>query len=416
MKRLTSLFLRRLALVSVGDLTAKGFTAITVILLIRSLSEVEYAFYVSTEAVAFLLTEVVSSGLNIALVRTLAFQHSRHGTIDLRLPARLFLFELAGIALIGVIAVIFPQPLAVLLLGKAEALHAVQWGVFYALALVSFQLGRAMFQAVEDFRNFTFLLLLRQGGIFFLVLLSNWMGGLTVSLLIGILIGLNILSALVGWIKIQAMGGAPETDSAWFWSFLRKAGWLIGYFVLLAVIARLDVLSVSRFVSTLDLAEYGTAARYYSMGLLFLGSVHAVLLPRFARAEMQTPELQWRFVRQWFLATWWVILPIVFFDIWGKPLFVWLNGGKYAGAFSVWVIFSVGIWFSLMLSPLVNILIGQQRYRTLFLLACVSLLMGLIGYNLAVPRWGGMGAAGVAVLSQFVINFGAFTGLVWRRL
>lgn len=415
MKRSPSIFLRRLALVSVGDLIAKGFTALTVILLIRSLTEADYAFYVSAEAVAFLLTEVISNGLNIALVRTLSFQHSRHGAIDLRLPARLFLFEVAGVALIGVVAVTFPQPLAVLLLGKTEALHAVQWGVFYALALVSFQLGRAMFQAVENFRGFAFLLLLRQGGIFFLILVNIWLGYLTAPLLIGILIGVNILSALFGWVKIQAMGGAPATDLAWFWSFLRQSAWLIGYFVLLAVIARLDVLSVSRFASTLELAEYGTAVRYYSMGLLFLGSVHAVLLPRFARAEMQVPDVQRRFIRQWFLATSWVILPIVLFDVWGKSLFVGLNGGKYAEAFSIWIIFSVGIWFSLMFSPLVNILIGQQRYRTLFFLSSISLVIALIGYNLAVPRWGGMGAAGVAVFSQFVINFGAFTGLVWSK-
>ncbi len=415
MERLRPLFLRRLALVSVGDLAAKGFTALTVILLIRSLGEADYAYYVSIEAVAFLLMEIVSSGLNIALVRALSFQFSRHGKIDLHLPLRLFLFEGAGIALVGLIAWLYPQSLAVLLLGKPQAVHEVQWGVFYALALVSFQMSRVLFQAVENFRFYTFLLLLRQGVLFLLIVLSAGLNFLTVPYLMSFLIGLNILVALLGWMRIRSMERLSAPDSVWFGSFLRQAGWLIGYFVVLAIIARLDVLSVSRYVSTFGLAEYGAAMRYYSMGLLFLGSIHAVLLPRFARAEMQTPEVQSRFMRQWFLTTFWVIIPILIFDLKGKALFVWLNGGKYADAFPIWIVFSAGIWLSLMLSPLVNILIGQQRYRWLFVVSLVSLVFALVGYSVAVPRWGEMGAAGVAVFSQFLINFGAFLGLLWRR-
>jgi len=415
MKRLETLFFRRLALVSVGDLAAKGFTALTVIFLIRSLGETEYAHYVSIEAVAFLLMEIVSSGLNIALVRSLSFQYSRFRKIDLRLPFRLFLFESTAIALVGLIAWLYPQLLAVLLLGKAQAVYEVQWGVFYALALVSFQMSRALFQAVENFRFYTFLLLLRQGGLFLLIVLSAGLNFLTVPLLIFFLIGMNILTAFLGWIKIRSSERFSDPNSVWFWPFLRQAGWLIGYFVILAIIARLDILSVSRYTSTLELAEYGTAVRYYSMGLLFLGSIHAVLLPRFARAEMQIPEVQSRFMRQWFLSTFWVIIPILIFDLKGEALFVWLNGGKYAEAFPVWIVFSVGIWLSLMLSPLVNILIGQQRYRWLFVVSLFSLIFALTGYTVAVPRWGGVGAAAVAVISQFLINFGAFMGLLWYR-
>jgi O-antigen/teichoic acid export membrane protein len=84
---------------------------------------------------------------------------------------------------------------------------------------------------------------------------------------------------------------------------------------------------------------------------------------------------------------------MLLFDLVGKPLFVWVNGVQYERSFDIFVILSFGIWFSLMFSPLINILIARRDFRFLFLLGAIGVVVSLAGNYLLVPLFGGMGAA-----------------------
>ena len=55
--------------------------------------------------------------------------------------------------------------------------------------------------------------------------------------------------------------------------------------------------------------------------------------------------------------------PTLVFMLFGKPLFVFLNGEEYEGAFLVLAILAVGLWLSFMFSPLANILIGRKDFK-----------------------------------------------------
>jgi O-antigen/teichoic acid export membrane protein len=171
---------------------------------------------------------------------------------------------------------------------------------------------------------------------------------------------------------------------------------------------------LSRFRDDAMLARYGVALRYYMLALMSLGVIHAVLLPKFARVEMQDYQRQREFTRRWLKYSPLIALPIIAFDLAGRPIFVWINGRRYDAAFDIWIILSVGIWLGLVASPFVNILISRQWYRTLFALGALGLLVGWLGNVLLIPRWDGCGTAVATVAGNAVINVTS-AWLVWRH-
>jgi len=141
------------------------------------------------------------------------------------------------------------------------------------------------------------------------------------------------------------------------------------------------------------------------MVLIFLGSINSVLLPKFSQQDMQNIDKQRTFTLRWLKISSWLILPILIFDLFGKKLFIWINKAQYADAFDIFVIFSIGIWLSFMLSPLTNILFSRGNFRFLFTVSLLALIVCIVGNNLVVPLWGGNGAAVVMVLTHnFVIQ------------
>jgi O-antigen/teichoic acid export membrane protein len=190
--------------------------------------------------------------------------------------------------------------------------------------------------------------------------------------------------------------------------FLIGSGWLIGYFLILNLFSRMDVLMLLRFKGKDELAIYGVAFQYYSLSLLFLGSIHAVLLPKFSKADMQQAEKQIAFLKQWLQWSAWLAIPIFLFDMFGKSIFVWVNGSLYEKSFPVFVVFSVGIWFSMMFSPLVNILLAKNEFRFLFFLGIIAFCTNILLNLLFVPLIGGIGAAVVVIITNGMSNITAF--------
>ena len=120
---------------------------------------------------------------------------------------------------------------------------------------------------------------------------------------------------------------------------------------------------------------------------------------------MQDPAKQRSFTLRWIKLTSWLIFPILIFDIFGEPIFVWINGAQYADAFFIFVVFSVGILLSFILSPQTNIIIARGNYQFLFNISLFALIFCVIGNYLLVPIWGGIGAAIVMICTyNFIIQ------------
>jgi O-antigen/teichoic acid export membrane protein len=172
---------------------------------------------------------------------------------------------------------------------------------------------------------------------------------------------------------------------------------------------------LTRYASEETLANYGVAFKYYSLLLTSLASITIVLRPLLARANMLDPARQIAFTTKWLRYSLWTGIPILLFDIFGKPVYVWLNGAKYADSFPMLIILSVGVWLGLILSPQVKILIAGLRFRSMFLLGTLAFVVGFIGNRLMVPTMGGIGASIATVISQTVINGGAMLVILNSR-
>jgi len=408
---------RNLSTVYLGDLLSKALGMVSVLILIRGLTVEEYAHFIAYASTATLLSGLIGNGLNIALVRFSADQLSRTGVKPRALYLTTVLGEVMLFLPIMLIYLFFPFSVASLLLGKPTYAKAIQPAAVYGLGLLLLQVGRSIYQAEQQFNLYIGVLWLRDG--------------LTSALLIGIWLSQALSFGTVAWliaivhlligagIVVHKASDGKLTDFQRFWrqdrellhQFLSASGWLIAYFAGLAALSRMDVFLLSRLAFEEEMAVYGVAFQYYSMALLLLASIHAVLLPKFSRIEMQDPAKQREFLAQWFRRSIWTIVPILVFAAIGKPVFVWLSGVQYERSFSVLVVLALGVWLSLAFSPLVNILISRANFRFLAFLGMSALIFSLVANYLLVPKWGALGAAVATVLTH---NVALQVPILWR--
>ena len=350
-----------------GDVLSKALAVGTLLLLVRGLSVSDYAAYTAFWAISTLIPGLVGNGVNKALVRFSA----EYLSITKRRPFELylvsFIFQIALYVIACSILIPLSDKVTPLLFGRKAFGASLRYGLMAGLGFLLLEAGRSIYQAEERFGIYIKMLWFRQilafAVIVFLYLarLLNFQSAVqamvAVNLCVGAVITFHIFKNFGFQRFIDSFHDRFHDRFELIKDFLSSTGWLIPYFFTLTAFQRLDVFMLSHFSTESELANYGVAFRYYSMALLLLGSIHAVLLPNFSKVEMQEPARQRRFVFKWLKTFVWLIVPIAIADLLGKPLFVWISGAQYERAFYICIVFSFGIWLSLMFSPLVSILI-----------------------------------------------------------
>jgi O-antigen/teichoic acid export membrane protein len=389
---------------------SKVVGAVSALILIRGLVVSDYASFVAFNGIATLFMALVGSGINLALVRFAAEHLSRTGQKPHFLYITALVIETALYAVFLAICALFPTQVASLLLGQSSSAKAVQLGVLYGFGLLLLEFTRSLYQAEERFTFYIGVLWLRQG-ITFILLGGLWIfRALSFDVAAWLIAWVNVVFGIGvgvysigrgGWVSLARIVKEGRQQMR---GFLSAMGWLIAYFLALSASGRIDIMMLSRFASERALAAYGVAFQYYAMALLFLGSINSVLLPKFSRVEMQMPGAQTAFLRRWLRYSVWTAVPFLLFDLMGKPLFVWINGAQYEQAFGVFVVLSVGIWLSLVFSPVVNVLIARKDFQFLFALGAIALVISLVGSYALVRLLGGIGAAISVVLSAGFVN------------
>ena len=397
---------RNILKVSAGDATSKVFSVAIVFLLIRGLSVADYATYTTFSGISFLFSGIVGAGINMALVRYTSDHLSRKREKPLELYFWGICFELILYLLLAGICLLFPNQSTAFLLGRPALTLPLQLGLLAGLGMLIIQFARSLYQAEENFNRYIGTIWLVQIIIFALLCLL-WGLRLLSFVPVAIIfaasqlgIGLWLLINYLRSLELFNLKNSFSDQKSELRQFFMGSGWLIGYFLILNLFSRMDVLMLLRFKGAEELAIYGVAFQYYSLALLFLGSIHAVLLPKFSKSETQSVENQKAFLKLWLQSSVWLAIPIILFDLFGNPLFVWINGKEYERSFPIFVVFSFGIWLSMMFSPLVNIIMGKGKFRFLFILSVLALLINFACNIVLIPTMGGIGAALVIVLTQ----------------
>ncbi|MFH2138092.1 MAG: oligosaccharide flippase family protein [Candidatus Omnitrophota bacterium] len=402
--------IRNLSKVYSGDVLSKVIGACTTLIVIRGLDKTEYAMFTAFYGVLVLIPELIGCGINFSLVRfstELIFKTKRR---PIELYVFSFLFQISLYLAIGSILFFLAASVNNVLFGNKDFVLPLKYGLIAGFGYLITQAARGTFQAEEKFNYYIKTLLARQCVTFLIILLLlkiRQFGFYQIAksiIIVEIFIGSLVVSHMFRKFSFNGAIEIFRENHELLKGFFSATGWLMAYFFALSSFQRLDIFMLAHLSTMEEIANYGVAYKYYMLALLPLASIHTVLLPRFSKENMQDFALQRKFTYKWLKISVWVIIPIAIFDIWGKNLFVWLNGTQYEKSFPILIIFSIGIWLSLMFSPLVNIMISRKNFKLLFVLGLSALVLNFVGNYFLIPVWGGGAAAIVTVASYALIN------------
>ena len=402
-----------------GDVASRTLGIGTAFILIRGMTKSDYALYVAFTSIAILSASLVGNGINNALVRFSVEHLSRTGEKPYTLYLLSLITELAVFLILLLCVIIFPTQIATLVFGNSKFANLLIISMLFGLGNLLLVIGQSILQAEEKFNFYVGTLWLRQA-LAFLIVGILWLSRVMVFRFVAwglailqFMVGAGIASYVIMGVEKVSWQRIIGREKHLVRQFLSASGWLIAYCAILAAFSRMDVVMLSRFASEETLADYGVAFKYYSLALLLLGSINAVLRPKFSHIEMQSKTRQRQFLVKWLQYSVWIGVPVMLFIIFGKPLFIFVNGVQYEQSFPILVILSIGAWLSLMLSPLTNILMSRKKFRFLFLLGLSAFLVNIIASYMGVRMWGGVGAAIAVVLTHNVV---LQVPILWRVL
>jgi len=386
-----------------ADIVSTVIGAGIAILLIRNLSEFDYGLYTNFMAVLSLVTGIIASSINWITTRI----STEYISVYKRIPSHIYGISLffQTLFLFFLLIVIIPNSVKLSKLFFRSDLYskAILLGVIASIGFILIEIARVIFQSSEKFKGYGILKIVKQllllVGIFFLQTTQklNFLYVAFLWIIVLFILGIVLFFFLKRYISFSF--GISEIKK-----FLKGIEGLIIYFLFLSLFNRLDVLMLSRFRSIEEVAVYGVAFKYYSLILLGLGSIHAVLLPKFSKVDYKNLEKQKDFVNRWIKLSSFVIIPIGILIMRATPLMNFLNGPKYAGSIFPFQLFCISIIISLMFSPIINILIAREDYSFLALLGFIAFSLNFIGNYFFIPLYGIVGATIVTIVSFGIIN------------
>ena len=397
-----------------GEIASKVFAGISIIIMVRSLNTQDYAAFIAFNTVMFLIPGLIGGGINLALIRFASERLSRSGSRSMTLYLLSFLFQVLLFLIVCIFLIALKEQFTELLFGDQTFGSALILGLFGGFGYLILKAGISVYQAEEKF-NTTIVLNLLLQAVKLITLLSLLAFNLlyyttaavaivVTQLVFAVLVCCHIFKNHNPVAVFRSFSSCREDVKI----FMSSTVWLIAYIFTLTAFQRLDVFMLSHFSSAEELAVYGVSFQYYALALMALGAIHAVMLPKFSKVEMQDHKKQRDFIFRWLKISGWLLIPVLLVDLFGKSLFLLVNGVQYEKSFDIFVVFSIGVLLSLMFSPLVNVLMARRQFRFLFFLAVMSLLLNFTGNYFLIPIWGGMGAATITIVSIGLINIPSF--------
>jgi len=395
-----------------GDILSKGIAVITTVIIIRTLSKEDYGLYTNFLAVMNLIGLLVATGLNSSTAR----YASEYISLNNDVPSNVYASNLG-------IQLVFYVPLCFLLLTYSRGVsslffgtniysQAVLLGGLAALGVIFIQIVTTIFQAKENFRAYVSLLNARQA-ILLGCIVVLWMGNyLNFNAVAYLTVFSQILFGIILIILLRECFAISNLKLSFLKEFFKSSGMLIIYNLFLALFSQMGIFMISRYKTAEDLAVYGVAYRYYGLAIMLLGSIHAVLLPKFSRVEYLDSFKQREIIFRWLKVSSLSVIPVAIIALSATPLFLLLSGKQYLGSVNVFRVFCVGVVISLMFSPLVNILIGKKKFAFLAILSFIAFALNFAGNLILIEPYGIMGVTTVEVITYFFLNISIFVGVM----
>jgi len=379
------------------DLVGKAMLAVVGGLLIRFMSQADYASYSVAYALVLVFVQICSGCLSrVYVVGFERFKLQNDPGILARLQFALLLVGIPVLAfLLG-----FQKPLA--------------WLCAAAMALgCATELTKSRFQQQMRFWKFSSVEFARAAAVCLGVGGLVWFSGFhptAVGVLTIQLVSFAIIFALHGMPRLSLLSSTAWTATATFarklWSSSYR--YLFVYFLILALLNQIDLLVLRYAGSEHQLATYAAAYRYYNVLLLALTAANAVLLPASQRANTweQTVAL-----RRQHRAALLLFIPVVAIAIFAAGFVMpAVDGGRYPESPAVFRVLAVSSLLSFAMSPALNIVFRYEDFRFLTGAAAAACVIGPLLNVFLIPRFGAMGTAWSLLISMTALNGAGF----WR--
>ncbi len=391
MKRLST-FKRGYVSTFVLDVAARGMSALTLILLLRTLAVGDFAFVVLLLNVGNFLGSAATGGVRLRYTRLEAERVSRGHDATSAFHATL----LSGSGLIlaaGALGLLGASALGV---GDAgERLAFVTIGIAFTLGSAAIEMAVFHYQAQLAFMRAGLIQVVR--GVVLLAVAGLATAGLLES---GEAIGVyfSVAVCLVGLVVAGpvalATRGAEHGVEGRF-GFGRETAALTLYSMASAGWAYLDLFLVAALLNDVAVAAYGAALRYVSIVMGPVPAMVSVLRVRTAQSDMiDSDEAQIAMMKRWAKQTAPPAAAILglaaIAAIWAIPL---IDGGLYPDSVPIFQILLVTAFAQFVTLPNSSLLIAQERYTSLAWINAGAVMLNVIVATLAAELFGVIGIA-----------------------
>jgi O-antigen/teichoic acid export membrane protein len=361
-----------------GGVASKVLLGVANIFIIKYLSKQDYA-----QVANFLFIQSMISGLffspfllsSVVGANLFGVQNSR------RLFSALNLIQICLVTVLFLAALGYGESLSVDLFKKTEFYHSLILGLLSSVFLTFQNVILSQHQANESYKTYNIINILRPLILILMLvglkvtdMLNFWTTSM--AFLISILLSVGgELRFLMEAIRLKGLIFRFK-QFVWFWKTLQ---YLILFFFIRATLDHVATFMVNRYFSLDDNASYGVAFRYYAMVDLIIFSAHIAFINSFTKDEESVSKR--KFVN-WIKATGAVSvigLALLFF---AKPLFILINGEKYADAYPIFAAFMSGLVVYLCFSPVIYGMARKKAFKLLFILSLIAFVfqLGMTAY------------------------------------
>lgn len=381
------------------NVVARAMSALTLVILLRSLPTRDFAFVVLLLSVGQFLGSAATGGIRLRYARLEAERVSR-GHPD---PSAFHWTLLSGSGLVLAAGLLGTAVATALELGpnESERLAFVWLTIGFTLVTASIEMVIYHYQAQLSFVRAGIIEVLRSATILALACgaaIGLFTSGAGIALAFDV--GVGILALFVTLPVALATRGAVRAKEGRF-GFGRETLTLTVYSVASSGWAYLDIFLVAALLNEVAVASYGAAIRYISAVAGPVPALVSVLRVRTAQHDMVDSEsarrrMMARWARQATLPALVVAGAAAIAAIWVIPA---VNGGRYPLTVPIFQILLVGTFARYFFLPAPGLLIAQRRYMTIASVNAVALVVNVVAATLAAQL---MGVIGIAIAGTVV--------------
>jgi O-antigen/teichoic acid export membrane protein len=371
------------------DILSKVLIGLIGIVLIRYMAEGEYALYTFTLSIVAVVSQTIASTFRrIYIVGFKNFNLDRNNAVFLGLQMLLILFFI------------------LLSLPFTTFNGMFIWTIIMIVGFVVVEFVKTNYQKTQDFKKYSLIEISRSASFFLLIMISILFLRHEIKAWHIFLIQSStmILIFLLSQGRMLGIKHAFKVKEAFYMGkgiFFGSYKFLVGYTLVATLLGQIDIFMLKYYSNESELATYGSAFRYYSLILLALTSINAVFLPTIQKISSQM-ELRSFYKKHTELLL--VLIPLIIIGAWLSSWIIPLiDMGKYPGAVNVFQILSISAIISLIFSPHANLLMKFEKFKLLFTIVSISILMSVILNSIMIPVLGSLGAA-IATFITFGFN------------